>query len=350
MEPALQELSSSTDRPRWATLFIAPLAQALSPIDHVLAGMVAAGQGLEAIGLYLGMARDALFDRIVALGLATPHDRPMRPPAGKRPWQVADVQTLIRLWVLGVRVVCIAEQIGRSPGAVSSKARRLGLPRRDRKQLIRLDPPQVPATFEPTGNLEADSAPPALIHARNDEQQVVGSAALEQRDPPSVGERGLRAVLADAPAEIARQPELPLPTPQLAPLVDTTPAPVPRKGHRVKETAWTRELDLELSMRAWALQHYKAIARDMRHHGIGSDSALVNRLTRLQIPGRDKKLLAETYDEALAQRRIKEFNYELRTCSIKKRPFWAHRTRGNRYYCDEALKSAAYRNLMAGIG
>ena len=50
------------------------------PFDAVLAGMVAAGHGIEAICLYLDLSRAALDYHLVRLGLRTPHDRPQRKP------------------------------------------------------------------------------------------------------------------------------------------------------------------------------------------------------------------------------------------------------------------------------
>jgi len=55
------------------------------PFDPVLAGMVAAGQGIHAICLYLGLTRPALDEHLVRLGLRTPHERPLRKP-GTRGW------------------------------------------------------------------------------------------------------------------------------------------------------------------------------------------------------------------------------------------------------------------------
>ena len=48
------------------------------PVDTLLRGMVAAGQGIQAILDYLGLSRMALEAQIVRLGLPMPHDRPRR--------------------------------------------------------------------------------------------------------------------------------------------------------------------------------------------------------------------------------------------------------------------------------
>ena len=70
------------------------------PFDAVLAGMVAAGQGIEAICLYLDLSRAALDDHLVRLGLRTPHDRPRR-KLGPRGWSEIDTRRLIAWRVCG---------------------------------------------------------------------------------------------------------------------------------------------------------------------------------------------------------------------------------------------------------
>ena len=88
-----------TSFPTWAGVFRVAVAAAVAPVDYVLAGMVAAGLGAEAISLYLGLARTALFERLVELGLPAPHDRPLRRAGGRNPWSTEDVQQLIAWWV-----------------------------------------------------------------------------------------------------------------------------------------------------------------------------------------------------------------------------------------------------------
>ena len=61
-----------------AGLLPAAAAAVVFPFDRVLAGMAAAGHGLQAICLYLGLTPTVLLEHFVRLGLATPHDRPLR--------------------------------------------------------------------------------------------------------------------------------------------------------------------------------------------------------------------------------------------------------------------------------
>jgi hypothetical protein len=103
------------------------------PFDAVLAGMVATGHGIEAICLYLDLSRRALDHHLVRLGLRTPHDRPRR-KLGPRGWSEIDTRRLIAWRVGGIHPETIGQ---RSANAVRAKARRLGLPRPDRKSLRR---------------------------------------------------------------------------------------------------------------------------------------------------------------------------------------------------------------------
>ena len=113
-------------------------AVVLFPFDDVLRGMVAAGQGIEALCLFLGLSRSLLDDHLVRLGLAVPHDRPMR-KAGARGWSVLDTIRLIAWRIAGVHPEIIGERLGRSAGAVRSKGRRLGLRAPARKLLHKPD-------------------------------------------------------------------------------------------------------------------------------------------------------------------------------------------------------------------
>ena len=122
-----------------ANLLLVVAAAAVLPFDRVLAGMVAAGQGIDALCLFLSLSREALDDSLVRLGLRTPHDRPLRKP-GPRGWPVADVIRLIYWRATGVHPEDIGHRLGRSANAVRSKARRLGIPTPDRKALRRVDP------------------------------------------------------------------------------------------------------------------------------------------------------------------------------------------------------------------
>ena len=119
------------------------VAASFPTLDALLRGMLAAGQGIQAICLYLGLTRMALDEHLVRLGLPTPHDRAPR-SAGKRPWSLLDTVRLMAWRTAAVHPETIALRLGRSVGSVRSKSRRLGVPTPPRKDLVRLDPAALP--------------------------------------------------------------------------------------------------------------------------------------------------------------------------------------------------------------
>ena len=134
----------------WPAASAAPAAASSVRIllARVLPSMVARGHGLDTLCLYLAIARVALLDLVVALGLPTPHDRPHRKAGGRNPWSPGDVSLFIELWMECWRAGSLAERFGRSPGAIWSKARQLGLPARDRKSLVCPPDPHAPQPAE----------------------------------------------------------------------------------------------------------------------------------------------------------------------------------------------------------
>ena len=113
----------------------------VASFDRVLAGMVRAGQGIEALCCFLGLTRALLDHHLARLGLPTPHDRPPRRP-GSRGWSEADTRRLIAWRVAGVHPEIIGQRLERprSASAVRAKARRLGLEAPPRKLLHRPPP------------------------------------------------------------------------------------------------------------------------------------------------------------------------------------------------------------------
>jgi hypothetical protein len=297
-------------------------------LDHVLAGMVRAGQGIEALCLYLDLDREALFDRIVELGLATPHDRPLRRSCNPRRWLPPEVRQLIGCWIAGVRGVSIAGELGRSPGAIYGKAKRLGLPKRDRKALIALH----------AGRPDNGSVPVPATNgvARNDKPGFPAEAASVVSQSSMCGTidlRGGEAVLPPLAHPIAVEPSAVVISPETRP--------------RRRRAVWSYELDWELSLRCFSGQHPNAIAREMAHYGVTA-SALASRFTRLELPRRVRADLVDRYDPALAERIIRETGYRFIRCPFKKHHFWT-RNRGARF-SEAGKKSAEYRALSGGIG
>lgn len=198
------------------------------PIDALLRGMVAAGQGVEALLRYLDLTRAALEAHIVRLGLPMPHDRPLR-RGGRHAWIDEDVRRLIAWRSSGVHPETIAVRLGRSVGAVRAKSRRLGVPTPARRDLRKLDPETLPdPVFETRSPSGAWSEPSVSVQARcgtsaGAPSVAGGAGGLNARTgellPASGGVAAPNALKAPAlrkarsaskPAEVPSQRDLPL--------------------------------------------------------------------------------------------------------------------------------------------
>jgi hypothetical protein len=328
-------VSEVASRREWREVVLAPLAAAYSAIDCVLAGMVVRGLGIEAICLYLELTQAAMLERVVALGLPTPHDRPLRKPGGRNPWSLLETRRLISWWLDGIHVDNIGERLSRSPGGVRSKARRLGLPRRDRKALVRLVP-LVPASSAPTGSPAAASAvqPASSSDLAPSEQLRLPANVL----PPPTSSSAVQARSSSPSARALRDP-FEADQKRDRGMHDLLTAPHAAK-QKPGEQKWTMgELD-ELARRAWANQHWKAIARDL-NRTLGS---VRSQLSRLQLPRHDRTKLVDKYAPDVVEQNIRAAGYVRRICQITKRPFWAHRTTGNRYHSREGMRSREYQD------
>jgi hypothetical protein len=272
-------LSQNLPPPGWRAVLLSSVKRAYSALDCVLAGMVARGLGIAAICLYLDLSQAALLDRVVELDLPTPHDRPLRKPGGRNPWSLADTRQLIAWWLEGIHPDSIGERLGRSPGGVRSKARRLGLPRRDRRALVRLAP--------------AVTAVPA---------------------PP-----GTRVSVTAAQRGIVAQPS-------------ASPAPwshvsvwARREQRRAPQKDWANEERQELATRLLAHQHYLGAARDMNR----TPGSVRSEATRLQLPLRERSKLVMDYDPVLgrkiAEENLKAASYLRRICNVTGRLFYSSR-------------------------
>jgi hypothetical protein len=298
--------------PGWRAVLSAPVKEAYSALDCVLAGMVARGLGIEAICLYLELTQAALLARVVALDLATPHDRRLRKPGGRNPWSVADTRRFIGWWLEGIHPASIGEQLGRSTGGVRAKARRLGLPRRDRKLLVRL--PVVDGVAERLAQTLAAGT---------------STVALGGSLPPVCG--------------VSATVEPPQAQPVPAPGVWATKA-----AQRRVTRDWTDAERDELATRSWAYQSWRAIGPAMGR----SLPSVRSMQSRLGIPRHDRKKLVLTYDPdhgpKTAKRNMEAAGYTSRRCKITNRLFWT-RVRGGDWYAPGARKSQQYRDLSAGL-
>lgn len=235
------------------------------PNEPVLRGLVGRGHGLDAISTFLHLDREEVLERVVRLDLPTPHVRQMRRTAGPNAWASGDYFRFIECWVAGWHAASIGERFGRSAGAIWSKARWLGLPRRDRSKVFR-----------------APAEPVTAPHA----------AALK------AGERQLSVVTATGDLLSIRK--------------------IIKRGH----VFWTPELDAELANRYWANQHYEAIATEW---GLSARS-IASRAHRLQLPRRERSKLLPHYDPSVIDANIAEARYVRRECmALRGWFFWGQK-------------------------
>lgn len=122
-----------------------PPTEAQVQQHRLLKGMIQAGQGRGAIAAILGLTADSLMQQVVDFGLPTPADLPLPSPRGPKCWALPDMQRLVALWTQNVTGVAIGAELGRSASGVYSKARSLGLYRRERTRLIQT----IPAAPDP---------------------------------------------------------------------------------------------------------------------------------------------------------------------------------------------------------
>lgn len=357
-----QGLARTTEQSASPALSVGPalhlVAAARCPFDIVLAGMVAAGQGLGALCLLLSLSRDALFESLVRLGLQTPHDRPMRKP-GARGWSVPDTLRLMAWRMAGIHPETIGLRLGRSANGVRAKARRLGLPAPDRKLLRRVDPatlsdPDACSRFLQNGiddGSVARTAPP-LPKSLRDRPSSARSASPSSSTAvaalpafPAVGVGGSAAAATKAGAcglQSASQRELPVfglarPTQILPPPSSAQKSGVPAQSSP-SDIAWVgacRRVEtneaaiMALSMRYFGGQNWKHIAADA---GM-SPAALRSVLSRIGLPrDPDRKKFGPTHDPECARVTLEQSGFRLERDNSNvdldpsRRPlFWKHK-------------------------
>jgi len=340
--------------------------------------MVARGHGLDTLCLYLAIARTALLDLIVSMGLATPHDRAHRRAGGRNPWSPDDIPVFIELWVAGWQAASLAERFGRSRSSIWSKARQIGLPKRDRSALFRPADPHLRWPFSPEASapapnsdvairaigtataskgpitvLPVEAAPSAAsaikapsARALNNQAQpclpvVLAGAKLTRSSLPLKPISSAAAAPANRKAVSASTPTAecdlgfvpPLPTLRRPPATLAAFPSIVRKGLRA-EIPWKDHgvLDHEVAMRTFAGQFYKDSAKDM---GVSVPTFLTRRY-RLELPRMPRNEWVEDYKEewavpaieAMGYRKVKCRGFERRDIDFH---FWAEARSGRRF-------------------
>ena len=285
--------------PQWSQRFMHPVgdpAGRASTLDLLLSGMAGAGHGVAALSFYLGLDEAEVRERAASLGLAEPAEKPLRRPTSANPWLVEHVRLLIAVWLDNVSAASIAATLGRSPSSIHSKRRWLGLGVRDRKRLQERPIAQCRATALPW--------------------------------KPTF----------DVSAIVAR---LMSPRPGILTVVHKIGPPV----QFPVEVKWAlgrdKEKDERFSVLGFAGLRAPAIARRMLvEFGVRlTDSAVNNRISRLQIVRERRDMISECDEEAVERRAaeaMKRLGATLRQCSELNRSFWWCKAKGgNRWTCRE---------------
>ncbi len=285
--------------PEWSPRFLRPVGDQTgqpSTLDLLLSGMAAAGHGVAALSFYLGLDEEEVRERAASLGIAQPAEKPLRRPSSANPWSVWEVRLLIALWFDNVSASSIAATLGRSPSSIHGKRRWLGLGVRDRKRL----------TERPVAECRATALP---------WKPVIDVSAIVDR------------------LFSARAGLLPVVT-EIDPHVQF---PVPVKWVLGRD----EEKDKRFSILGFAGLRAPAIAERMLFEfGVRlTESAVNNRISRLQIV-RDRRDMISEYDEDAVERRaaeaMKRLGATLRTCSELNRSFWYCKAKGgNLWTCRE---------------
>ena len=342
----------------------APAAAPVFPLfDRLLRGMVAAGQGIQALCLLLGLTRLALQEHIVRLCLPAPHDRPLRKP-GPKAWSVKDKIRTIYWRLLGVHPEIIGERLDvrRTANAVRAQTRRLGVPTPARRDLHKPDPASLP---------EPDLGSLFRLLTSNRRQSAVQAGPTELRTEASAGAGDLlEAVPAAAGRTAARSAKPAAAPPKRASGGQVKPAgqqelqllvavggaqtgqgkdarsgeivsavalpPIPKTEDEVDlsgDLTWFRRLTwtnpLKNRVAVWVCfiliaggLHYKAAAARL---GI-SAAAFRSVRTRMAVPvDPDRSKAGTVFDEDAARITVERSGYVIGECIESKHFFWKHR-------------------------
>lgn len=338
----------STARPaavvRAASIARPPPSATPALVERLLPRMVARGHGVETLCLYLKLAQATLLDMVVTLGLPTPHDRAHRWAGGGNRWQPDDVSLFIVLWMEGWAAASLSERFDRSKGAIWSKARHLGLPKRERH--VQLRPADPHAALQPSSTLPY--TPTACV-------PVAAPAALAlpatTPAPAKAITRPLAPVVAKAvkPHSIQPVPRLDIPGvthAQLLACLDLPP--IARKGQR-GEIMHSAARDLQLALRHFGSQHYLTAAREM---GM-SVHAYLSRRRRLELKPMPRGEFVDEFNPQWAADYIHAHKYRRIQCRAYQSRgvefhFWINGA-GRFWFSDDAKQKAWCKDAFAEI-
>jgi hypothetical protein len=249
--------------------------------------MVAAGLVQQALCVYLDLSEDELFCEIQRLNLSTPSDRPLRRPCGARSWSAEEVRLLIAGWVANIHPETIGAELGRSAAGVRSRARRLGLYRRSRKDLIKVA---------------------SAAERRREELQTAASAAVS------------------------------------ASATQASDAAANRQRRRARRIVWNDDLDMKVARRWFAWQCRHGIAKDL---GL-TEGQVRSRASQMGLPMRERHKIVPDYVEGQPYDRSLELSVVRRRCVEGKMFFYG--PRDGPWTSPKIMKTKRYKELRSGLG
>jgi hypothetical protein len=311
-----------------------------STFDRVLRGMIAAGVVQDAICSLFLLTIEALRYHLLRLDLPAPLDRPMR-KSGKHPWTVEETRLLIVLWTANMRAEAIGAILRRSAGSVRSKARRLGLYRRMRRDLVN--------AVSLGGDIMERSGRPASVESVIDPTPEVSlelsTSSVSTSSPAAAAatvEVAVPAAAVDATAAIAIVEPT---TPETGGAVNVVvggkaPAGKPTGHHRIK---WTDERSESVARRWYAWQSRFGIAEDL---GM-TEPQVRSQASVLGLPPRDPKKIVPDYVEGRPYDTSLEESMVKRRCILDHRVFWGKRH--GPHTSPRAMKTKRYEQLRSGM-
>jgi hypothetical protein len=331
-------------------------AAIVCPFDCVLAGMIRAGLGVEAICASLGLSRAVLDYNLIRLDLPTPHDRPRR-KGGHRAWADDETRCAIYRRRLGIHPESIGLPFGRSATAVRSKMHSLGVPAPDRKKLHKVDAATLDRTLPDFGfpvppddrDDPAATTPPCDIR---DNDLAIVSAKSDDSSPANAATGTRKGTRKRRNVDVPGQRDLTLPSVVLASQLEPTDSsevitvdadegetaeksiPVCKPSddseheepqvlgpadliNKFQVTGKVRHPDTNQAYLTWLTllyrggMHYKAMSAYLGP----SPSAVQAILYRMQIPrGTNRSCFGWTCDLECAVAELEQWNFEFHRC------------------------------------